>query len=185
MKSRLTPLPVCLSLTLAACAAQPAPQPPTPTPAPTAFVCPVSAPNGKLPPGESGPTPEVLGNDEGTLWTGVWPDGKVIFAPDGPGSVDSDGLGMKFWWWRQPAGAALTLEGRRLDGEAAPMRADIPEGYSGAFQATGLIFPTPGCWEVTGRVNDSRLTFVTEVVADCPADTSSLKGRWAELCAGQ
>jgi hypothetical protein len=32
------------------------------------------------------------------------------------------------------------------------------------FQATALIFPTPGCWEVTGHVGSTTLTFVTRVV---------------------
>jgi LysM repeat protein len=32
------------------------------------------------------------------------------------------------------------------------------------MQGVGLIFPTAGCWEVTGRVGDASLTFVTEVV---------------------
>jgi hypothetical protein len=27
-----------------------------------------------------------------------------------------------------------------------------------------LVFPTPGCWEVTGRVGTTRLTFVTQVM---------------------
>jgi hypothetical protein len=35
------------------------------------------------------------------------------------------------------------------------------------FQASYLIFPTPGCWAVTAQIgerDDSRLTFVTKVV---------------------
>jgi len=32
------------------------------------------------------------------------------------------------------------------------------------MQPTELIFPTEGCWEVTGRVGDASLTFVTLVV---------------------
>jgi hypothetical protein len=34
---------------------------------------------------------------------------------------------------------------------------------SPGFHATALIFPTAGCWEVTGRVGDASLTFVVEV----------------------
>jgi hypothetical protein len=44
------------------------------------------------------------------------------------------------------------------------LRAHIPSGYSGSFQATRLVFPTPGCWEVTGRVGEASLTFVVVVV---------------------
>jgi hypothetical protein len=32
------------------------------------------------------------------------------------------------------------------------------------FQPSYLIFSTPGCWEVTGRVGEASLTFVTRVV---------------------
>ena len=31
------------------------------------------------------------------------------------------------------------------------------------FQATGLIFPTEGCWEVTAKAADSVLSFVVRV----------------------
>ena len=45
------------------------------------------------------------------------------------------------------------------------MQSDIPEGYSDAgFQASGIIFPTEGCWEVTGKAGNASLTFVTLVV---------------------
>jgi hypothetical protein len=71
---------------------------------------------------------------------------------------------MKFLWWRGVRGK-LTIQGQRLDAPAPPLRADIPGGYGDTgFQATGLIFPTEGCWEVTGKVGESSLTFVTRVV---------------------
>jgi hypothetical protein len=72
---------------------------------------------------------------------------------------------MKFWWWRPEKGGSLEISGHRLDAPAAPLRASVPIGYDGQhFQATGLIFPTQGCWEVTGRVGDASLTFVTLVL---------------------
>ncbi len=98
----------------------------------------------------------------GKLWVGgLWPRG-VIAA--GPEFVHADGsIGMKFGWWRAAPGQ-LTISGRRLDGVAPPVRADIPSGYgSTGFQASGVSFPTEGCWEVTGRVGDTTLTFVTLV----------------------
>jgi hypothetical protein len=71
---------------------------------------------------------------------------------------------MKFWWTRYIKGQ-LTIDGHRLDGSAPPLRAHIPAGYGDiGFQATGLIFPTPGCWEATGHVENGHLTFVTRVV---------------------
>ncbi|HEX9833527.1 MAG TPA: hypothetical protein VGA66_10665 [Mycobacterium sp.] len=98
----------------------------------------------------------------------------MIFKPGGPGAELPDGaLYMKFWWWRLRPGQ-LTFEGRRLDAAAPPLRASVPGGYGPSdFQPTALIFPTPGCWEVTGRLGDDSLTFVTLVVkiGDGP-------GRW-------
>jgi hypothetical protein len=113
----------------------------------------------------------ILGNREprsygnGRISVGQWPDGTVIFRPGGSGFVTSDGgLGMKFGWQRGVRGR-LTVTGRRLDGPALPLRARIPDGYGDfGFQSTYLIFSTPGCWEVTGRVADARLTWVTNVV---------------------
>ncbi len=124
--------------------------------------CPVTRPNGKAPPGV-GPSPYFHGN--GALWTVLWPDSRVVFSPGGSGFVLPDGsLSMKFPWWRGVRGK-LTIRGRRLDAPAAPLRASIPEGYGDTgFQATALIFPTEGCWEVTGKVGNSSLTFVTLVV---------------------
>jgi hypothetical protein len=122
--------------------------------------CPVTSPNDK----NSGK--HVQGNyGNEFLSTGLWPDGKVIFKPNGPGFVLEDGsLEMKFWWWRLVRGQ-LTIDGHRLDGPAPSLRAEIPEGYGDiGFQATGLIFPTPGCWEVTGHVGNGSLRFVTQVV---------------------
>lgn len=98
-------------------------------------------------------------------FAGPWPDGTVVFKPGGPGFVLPDGsLSMKFAWQRGVRGA-LRIDGRRLDATAPPLRAHIPNGYGDiGFQATALIFPTPGCWEVTGRVGNARVTFITKVV---------------------
>jgi hypothetical protein len=42
--------------------------------------------------------------------------------------------------------------------------AEVPDGYGDlGFQASYVIFPTPGCWEVTGRVSDASVTCVTKV----------------------
>lgn len=124
-------------------------------------LCPVTIANGEVPPGEQ---PSAGRHGNGALWTSLWSEGTVIFRPGGSGFVLPDGsLQMKFPWWRGVPGP-LRIEGRRLDAPAPPLRARIPAGYSKAFQATGLIFPTPGCWELTGRVGDASLTFVVAVV---------------------
>jgi len=114
--------------------------------------CPVSYPN------EDGWfTNEVLK-------TAVPGDAPVVFEPGGAGFVDHDGgLGIKWAWIRLKEGR-LFIGGRRLDGDAAPARAYISDGYGGiGFQPVYLVFPTPGCWEITGAVRGSTLTFVLKV----------------------
>jgi hypothetical protein len=65
--------------------------------------------------------------------------------------------------WIKPVGSKLQVTGRRLDAAARPLQATIPDGYSGGFQASGLMFPTAGCWEVTATAGRSSLTFVTVI----------------------
>lgn len=123
--------------------------------------CPVTIANGSTPPGER-PSSEFHGN--GALWTTLWPEGKVLATPP---YVRPDGsIDMKFPWWRGPGVVgALSIEGRRLDGPASLLQAQIPEGYSDqGFQASGIIFPTEGCWEITGKAGGASLSFVTLVV---------------------
>jgi hypothetical protein len=105
---------------------------------------------------------------EGALWTVLWPNGTIVFKPGGPGFVLSDGaLGMK-WPFLPLVEGDISVTGKRLDGKSAPLRfetaglATVPSGYQ--FYPGYLIFPTPGCWEVTGQVGDASLTFVTRVV---------------------
>ncbi len=70
--------------------------------------------------------------------------------------------GIKMGWFR-PAGAELTISGRRLDGDAPALHSDVPCCYPTRFQASGVAFPTEGCWEITGRAAESELTFVVWV----------------------
>jgi hypothetical protein len=132
----------------------------------TPVSCPVTRPNGSLPPGEKPPPPghpdAHYGN--GKLWTALWPSGKTLVKPD---QIDPDGtLDMKFPWWRGPGvRGPLTITGRCLDAPAPPLRADIPIGYGDTgFQASRILFPTEGCWEVAGKSGDASLTFVTLVM---------------------
>jgi hypothetical protein len=122
--------------------------------------CRVTLANGRTPPGER-PSRSHHGN--GGLFTALWPNGTILAQPQ---YVRPDGsIGMKFPWWRgRSTRGQLRITGRRLDAPAPALRADIPSGYGPTgFQATGLIFPTEGCWEVTGRAGKARLTFVTRV----------------------
>jgi len=102
--------------------------------------------------------PGAHGN--GKLWTILPLDGKILLAPDANGAISD-----KFMWWRAGRGA-LTIEGHRLDAPAPPAKPDIPGGYHDTgFQASGITFPSEGCWQITGQVGDSKLTFVVEVHA--------------------
>jgi hypothetical protein len=127
-------------------------------PAPgTPASCEATRPNGQ------GPGPEYYGN--GAMSVYIYPGGTVVFKPGGGGFVESDGsLGIKWPWWRGVVGA-LKIAGRRLDAPAPPLRSDIPAGYgdSGSLP-TALIFPQPGCWEITGTAEKASITFVTRVV---------------------
>ena len=98
-----------------------------------------------------------------------------MFGPGWPGSIDDDGsLSIKWFWWRADPGEPLTIDGRRLDAAAPPLSSDIPDGYSGQFQATALVFPTPGCWEVTGQAGKESLAFVTRVIELPPEPSASI-----------
>ncbi len=128
--------------------------------------CPVTLPTRFTPPpGVS--RDDLFGSDEsygnGRLWVGgLWPRGVIVAAPD---FIDRDGsVDMKFGWWRQVSGQ-LRITGRRLDAPAPPLRADVSGGYgTTGFQASGIYFPIEGCWEVTGQVGRTTLTFVTFVI---------------------
>ena len=140
-----------------------------------AAACPVTVPNNNI------PSPDLLElfrfpsaedgyfHGDGRLWVGWWwPKGVIRshgleFNPDGT-------LSVKTPWFRSPdAAGRLEITGRRLDGEAPPLRVDVPDGYGDVgIQVSGINYPTPGCWEVTGSVQDVSLTFVVFVVFEPP-----------------
>lgn len=82
---------------------------------------------------------------------------------------------MWAWWWGKtytgaykvlwvrPQGAELTVTGHRLDGEAPPVTASIPRGYPWTFQASGVSFPTAGCWQVDASAGGETITFVVRI----------------------
>lgn len=120
--------------------------------------CPLTLPNGRLMPGsEDGGMNH--GNDR--LWTAMWPSNVVIATPD---YIEPDGsVVMKWGWWRGEPGK-LRITGRRLDGDAPPLTAYLPDYGKRGFQSSAISFPTAGCWEVTATVGDAELTFVTLVL---------------------
>jgi hypothetical protein len=66
--------------------------------------------------------------------------------------------------WIRPVGAQLKIIGRRLDGESAPLTANIPDGYARVtYHATSLYFPSPGCWRIEATAGEHALAFVINV----------------------
>lgn len=123
--------------------------------------CPVTTPVWIKPPADAAvlnpPTHEYFFvNADHSIWASAW-----WATEESPFAWELD-QGIKVGWYR-PAGAQLKISGRRLDGEASPLRAEIPCCYPTQFQATGLFFPAPGCWEVTAQAADKELSFVVNV----------------------
>ncbi len=121
--------------------------------------CPVTEPNGSSPPGQ---TPSSAYHGNASLWILLWTRGVAVAGPEyvrPDGSVD-----LKFGWWRGVEGK-LTITGRRIDGVAPPLSAHVPDGYApSGFQASGIVFPTEGCWEITGMAGGASLIFVVFLV---------------------
>jgi hypothetical protein len=124
--------------------------------------CPVTIPTIFVPP--PGYTAQSLfgaatsyGN--GQLFVGgLGQDGVITPA------IELDGTRSTKLGWLRVTPGQLNIIGRRLDGPAATLTANVPEGYGeDGFQSTGVSFPTAGCWEITGKSGSSTLTFVTYV----------------------
>ncbi len=157
--------------------------------------CVVTLPNGlRLVRDPSLPAAGNHGNDARTLATVLPRDGIVRLGSragigeGGSGCLDDDGsVGTKWPWWRAKLGP-LMISGRRLDGDARPLHAWIPNGYGRTgFQSSGVFFRTPGCWEVTGHTGGEAITFVVRAVMigekpkrQChpPADDESFRRNW-------
>jgi hypothetical protein len=86
-----------------------------------------------------------------------------------PQNVGPDGsLGVKIGWQRGPGvRGRVSVEARRLDEHAPPVRRRISaRGYGlTGLQASGIAFPTQGCWRVTASAGGASLMFVLLVVA--------------------
>ena len=128
--------------------------------------CPVTIPGGRP---QLGPLPRVLGSGRfcygnGKLWACFLPlDGRWVISKR---IWKTNGLRNKFGWWT-PVPVPVTMEGHKwgmpqmkvLDASVG-MDLDQPK-----FHPSVLVFPTAGCWQITGRTRDSKLTFVVEVAA--------------------
>lgn len=125
--------------------------------------CATTKPNGSTPPGEQ---ESPLHHGNGELFTALWPEGNIDVAELGPEAVDDQGnITVKFPWWRGPGVTGpLQIEGEFLEGPEGNFQAIVPAGYGDTgFQATGLIFDRPGCWQIVGKAGAAELSFVTYV----------------------
>ena len=98
-------------------------------------------------------------NDDRSIWASAWWAESEEFA------LQAGEEGNKIGWFR-PAGAALTVTGQRLDAKAPPLEFEAPCCYPTRFQASGLYFPTEGCWKVNAQAEDRELTFVVWVKSE-------------------
>ena len=126
---------------------------------------PAACPTTRTAPRERVPEPVVRAIGGGSTYgnDALW----VSIPTERDGSVRAvsaaEGLSVKFAWVRLSDGA-LSISTRRLDGQAPPAGVSVPEGYGAAgFQPSGITFPSPGCWEVVGRVAGRELRFVAKV----------------------
>lgn len=155
LEAPLALLAVALLASAAACE--------SPSPALDA-VCVPTRPNREQPPTKMLGGSGMHGN--GKLWVQLplRGDGKLPVLPRSDGS-----LAVKLPWWRGVHGR-LTVEGGKLDGSGERVQALVPGGYGDTgFQSTAVIFPSPGCWEITGKAGHSSLTFVVDILP-CTTD---------------
>lgn len=100
-----------------------------------------------------------------TLWVGVPVQGVLpAMRPVGTPWAARD-WGTKFPWWPAVTGT-LTIAAHRLDGPSAGFHAQTsgPSSIGNSrFIPSGLYWPAPGCWQVTGTISGHSLTFVTWV----------------------
>lgn len=96
-------------------------------------------------------------NEDRSIWASAWWTEKKY-----ENYLRAGEEGVKAGWFR-PAGVELVITGQRLDAQAPPLDAHIPCCYPTRFQATGLMFPIQGCWEVMAEAGDKVLSFIVNV----------------------
>jgi hypothetical protein len=99
------------------------------------------------------------------LWVDLEPNG--VAAYPNARRLPSGWIETKAVWWRaRSAAGRLTIRGKRLYSIRDRMRAQVPEGSgSRGLQPSGLLFPSPGCWKITGKSGGASLSYVVAVRA--------------------
>jgi hypothetical protein len=95
------------------------------------------------------------------LWMIIPTTGAAIHAP-----------GDKLFYWSRHFMTAsddflqpeLTVTAERVDGETptvtAPQANNGGRADTGTFMVTGIVLPTPGCWEITAEYRGASLSYV-------------------------
>jgi hypothetical protein len=98
------------------------------------------------------------------LWVGVPVQG-VLPAGHPYGTPWVSEWGTKLPWWPVVPGT-LTVTARRLGGPSAGFHGQVAQPAhigKARFIPSGLIWPAPGCWQVTGTIAGHSLTFTAWV----------------------
>lgn len=106
------------------------------------------------------------------LWTMINYDGEIWKQSSLP--HNPEGLTQKTYWWSAawPAGAepepAITVVGTRLDGPGTFTYSPGTNASAdfGTAMLVGIDFPSPGCWQLTGRYRDAVLSYVVWITDD-------------------
>ena len=159
--------------TPAAARAESQPAPPEPLPLTTSVIAtlpaaPVQprADSATSPPFECNVTRGILQTKTGTvekmaLGNGPWiiNQDRTIWAADQPYIANR----VVNTVWMRPANTELKISARRLDGDAPQLTVGPAAPYRTGYVAVGVVFPAPGCWEVTATAGESTLTYITRV----------------------
>jgi len=147
-------------------------------PAKVPGACPVTVANGYVPPG----APSTFYGNR-LLATAAY--GVITRAPEADGSISE-----KYPWWGAGVPAKpLRIIGQNLELSRTPLTAlrvhdgftaSVHEGYvegsprGTRFWASGVTFPSEGCWQVTGSVGPVRLSVVV-LVQTIASSSSNVK----------
>lgn len=106
------------------------------------------------------------------LWTMINHDGEIWKQSSLP--HNPEGLTQKIFWWsanwpaRVELEPAITVVGTRLDGPGVFTYSPGTNASAdfGTAMLVGIDFPSPGCWQLTGRYRDALLSYVVWITDD-------------------
>ena len=106
------------------------------------------------------PKPGPWGYGNGLLSTWLPGDGVFVARPEPDGTL----FEKLRWIPHGVTGGTLTVRGERLDAAFPSMRV-LSVNWGGGSWASAVLFPSEGCWRISGRVGDVSLSYVVKVVA--------------------